>query len=166
MLTKMSKFVFFYRIIMKKGIAKTHKSTRFTKKSEVSPVWHLVDAKDKVLGRMASQIAMIIRGKHSPKYTPNADTGDFVVVINADKVRLTGKRENLKDYLHHSTYPGGQKNISFKEMIVKHPEKVIQYAVKGMLPKNRLGNRLIHKLKVYAGDSHPHSAQNLQPINI
>ncbi len=151
---------------MKKGIEKVHKTTRFVKKSEANQVWHLVDAKDKILGRMASQIAKVIRGKHSPGFTPNADTGDFVVVINAGKVRMTGKRENLKQYHSHSMYPGGEKLTSFKELVAKHPEKVIQYAVKGMLPKNRLANRLIHKLKVYAGETHPHAAQNPQPLNI
>ena len=102
--------------------------------------------------------------KNSPKFTPNSDTGDFVIVINADKVRLTGKRENLKTYTHHSMYPGGQKTRSFKEMITKHPEKVINFAVRGMLPKNKLGDKLINKLKVYAGEVHPHIAQNPQPL--
>jgi large subunit ribosomal protein L13 len=145
---------------MKKGIEKSLKTTRFTHKDEVNKKWYLVDANGKVLGRMASQIARIIRGKNNPRFTPNVDTGDFVVVINAEKVRLTGKREILKQYKHHSLYPGGQKVRSFQELIAKHPDKVIRYAVKGMLPKNKIGSRLITKLKVYAGDAHPHAAQN------
>ncbi|MCI0449875.1 MAG: 50S ribosomal protein L13 [Chlorobi bacterium] len=145
---------------MKKSIEKSLKATRFTHKDEVNKKWYLVDANGKILGRMATQIARIIRGKNNPQFTPNVDTGDFVVVINAEKVRLTGKREILKQYKHHSLYPGGQKIRSFQELIAKHPDKVIRNAVKGMLPKTKLGNRLITKLKVYAGDSHPHAAQN------
>jgi large subunit ribosomal protein L13 len=151
---------------MKKGVEKSHKSTKFTKSSEVKSNWFIIDAEDKILGRMASEIAKIIRGKNSPKFTPNADTGDFVVVVNACKVRLTGKRESLKQYMHHSMYPGGHKVKSFKELISKHPEKVVRFAVRGMLPKTRLGDRLINKLKVYAGASHPHVAQNPQFINL
>jgi large subunit ribosomal protein L13 len=145
---------------MKKAIEKSLKATHFTHKDEVNKKWYVVDANGKVLGRMASEIAKIIWGKNSPRFTPNVDTGDFVVVINAEKVRLTGKRESLKEYKHHSLYPGGQKIRSFKELIAKHPDKVIQYAVRGMLPKTKLGNKLINKLKVYAGEAHPHSAQN------
>jgi large subunit ribosomal protein L13 len=126
----------------------------------------LIDAKDKTLGRLSSSVAKIIRGKNSPLFTPNTDTGDFVVIVNADKVRLTGKRETLKKYLHHTMYPGGQKVRSFKELINKQPEKVLRMAVKGMLPKTKLGNKLIHKLKVYAGESHPHQAQNPLLLNI
>ncbi len=145
---------------MKKAIEKSLKVTHFTHNDEVNKKWYVVDANGKILGRMASEIAKIIWGKNNPKFTPNVDTGDFVVVINAEKVRLTGKRESLKEYKHHSLYPGGQKIRSFKELITKHPDKVIQYAVRGMLPKTKLGNKLINKLKVYAGESHPHSAQN------
>jgi large subunit ribosomal protein L13 len=151
---------------MRKAIEKSLKTTHFTSTSEVKAKWYVVDANGKILGRMASEIAKIIRGKNDPKFTPNADTGDFVVVINAEKVKMTGKRENLKTYLRHSTYPGGQKTTSFKEMIAKHPDKVIRYAVRGMLPKTKLGNKLINKLKVYAGDTHPHASQNPQLINI
>jgi large subunit ribosomal protein L13 len=151
---------------MKKAIEKSLKTTHFTSKAEADSKWFVVDAKDKILGRMASEIAKIIRGKNDPKFTPNSDTGDFVVVINAEKVRLTGKRASLKRYYHHSTYPGGQKIRSFNEMITKHPDKVIRYAVRGMLPKTRLGNKLINKLKVYAGEAHPHAAQNPQPITL
>lgn len=151
---------------MKKGIEKSHKTTRFTKSGETDSKWFVVDANGKILGRMASEIAKIIRGKNNPQFTPNSDTGDFVVVVNAEKVRLTGKRENLKDYKHHSLYPGGQKIHSFKEMISKHPEKVIRYAVRGMLPKTKLGDKLINKLKVYAGDAHPHASQTPESLNI
>ncbi len=150
---------------MKKGIEKSHKTSRFTKSEEVNSKWYVVDANGKILGRMASEIAKVIRGKNNPKFTPNADTGDFVVVINAEKVRLTGKRETLKDYKHHSLYPGGQKTRSFKEMITKHPDKVIRFAVRGMLPKTKLGDKLINKLKVYAGENHPHSSQTPESLN-
>lgn len=150
---------------MKQGIEKSHKTTKFTKNGEITSKWVLIDANGKTLGRMSAKIAGIIRGKNNPKFTTNSDTGDFVVVINAEKVRLTGKRENLKKYFHHSLYPGGQKVHSFKELIVKHPEKVIHHAVRGMLPKTKLGNKLINKLKVYAGDKHPHIAQNPQSLN-
>lgn len=128
--------------------------------------WYVVDANGKILGRMAAELAKIIRGKNKPLFTPNSDTGDYVIVINAEKVRLTGKRENLKVYLSHSHYPGGQKSRSFSELIAKHPDKVIRYAVKGMLPKTRLGSKLINKLKVYSGESHPHAAQNPITINL
>jgi large subunit ribosomal protein L13 len=152
---------------MKKQIEKSLKTTKFTKNSTDANVkWYLVDANGKTLGRMASEVAKIIRGKNNPQYTPNTDTGDFVVVVNAEKVKLTGNRENLKDYKHHSLYPGGQKIRTFKELIVKHPDEVIRLAVRGMLPKTKLGNKLINKLKVYAGESHPHVAQNPLQINL
>lgn len=145
---------------MKKSIEILHKTTHFASSKEMNKKWYLADANDKILGRFASQIAKVIRGKNNPRFTPNADTGDFVVVINAEKIRLTGKRETLKEYRHHSMYPGGNKIISFQKMLADHPEKVMRNAVKGMLPKNRLGNKLINKLKVYAGSEHPHKAQN------
>lgn len=145
---------------MKKAIEKSLKATHFTHNDEVNKKWYVVDANGKTLGRFASEVAKIIWGKNNPKFTPNVDTGDFVIVINAEKVRLTGKRESLKEYKHHSLYPGGQKIKSFKELIATHPDKVITKAVKGMLPKTKLGSRLINKLKVYAGENHPHSAQN------
>ncbi|MEO8512737.1 MAG: 50S ribosomal protein L13 [Ignavibacteria bacterium] len=145
---------------MKKAIEKSLKATHFTHNDEVNKKWYLVDANGKTLGRFASEVAKIIWGKNSPKFTPNVDTGDFVIVINAEKVRLTGKRETLKEYKHHSLYPGGQKIKTFKELIASHPDKVITKAVKGMLPKTKLGSKLITKLKVYAGETHPHIAQN------
>lgn len=152
---------------MKKQLEKSLKTTRFAKKAGTTEEkWYVVDANGKILGRMASEVAKIIRGKNNPQFTPNIDTGDFVVVINAEKVRLTGKRESLKEYKHHSLYPGGQKIRTFKELIQKHPDRVIQLAVKRMLPKTKLGDKLINKLKVYAGETHPHKAQNPLPINL
>src|SRR5258706_2937696 len=152
---------------MKKQLEKSLKTTKFAKHiSDNEAKWYLVDANGKVLGRMASKVASIIRGKNNPQFTTNTDTGDFVIVINAEKVKLTGNRENLKEYKHHSLYPGGQKIKTFKELIAKHPDRVIQLAVRGMLPKTRLGNKLINKLKVYAGESHPHVAQNPLQINL
>ena len=143
---------------------KQEKITRFIRTEDADRKWYLVDAKDVVLGRMATEVARIIRGKNKAIFTPNMDTGDFVVVINAEKVKLTGKRETLKTYVRHSGYPGGQKVTAFQEMLEKKPEFVIQSAVKGMLPKNRLGRKLIKKLKVYAGDSHPHKAQKPETL--
>jgi large subunit ribosomal protein L13 len=145
---------------------KQEKITRFIKPEDANQKWYLVDANGQTLGRMASKIARIIRGKNKPLFTPNTDTGDFVVVINAEKVKVTGKREQLKDYKRHSGYPGGQKITSYQDMLTKKPEFVIENAVKGMLPKTRLGNKLIKKLKVYAGDKHPHSAQNPELISL
>lgn len=145
---------------MKSGIKKTNRVTKFATRKDNPNNWLLVDAEGKVLGRLASEVAKRIRGKYNPQYTPNADTGDWVVVINAEKIKLAGKRVEQKEYLTHSLYPGGQKRRTFKEMIDKHPDRVITLAVKRMLPKTRLGSRLINKLKVYKGDTHPHSAQN------
>ncbi len=121
--------------------------------------WFLFDAKDKVLGRLASEIANILRGKNKPDYTPHMDSGDFVVVVNADKVRLTGNKMKNKIYYRHTGYIGGLKKITAEELLAKHPGELLKKAVKGMLPKTRLGKKLIGKLKVYAGENHPHSAQ-------
>ncbi|MBL8007643.1 MAG: 50S ribosomal protein L13 [Ignavibacteria bacterium] len=145
---------------MKAGIKKTNKITKFAVSGENTHKWYVVDANGRTLGRMASEIAKRIRGKYNPKYTPNADTGDWVVVVNAEKVRLTGKRADQKEYLTYSGYPGGQKSKSFTELLEKHPDRIIRLAVKRMLPKTKLGSRLIHKLKVYKGEEHPHAAQN------
>ena len=145
---------------------KQEKLTKFVKTEDADHKWYLVDAEGQVLGRLATQIAMIIRGKNKPIFTPNADTGDFVVVINAEKVRLTGKREQLKEYKRHSGYPGGQTITSYKDMLVKKPEFVVENAVKGMLPKTKLGNKLIKKLKVYSGTEHPHAAQKPETISL
>ncbi len=145
---------------------KQEKMTRFISTEDADRKWYIVDATDQVLGRLATRVARIIRGKNKPIFTPNADTGDFVVVINADKVKVTGKREILKTYSHHSGYPGGLKTRTFEELMAKKPEFVIENAVKGMLPKNRLGKKLIKKLKVYAGESHPHQAQKPETISL
>jgi large subunit ribosomal protein L13 len=151
---------------MKAGIKKTNKTTKFATRSDNPNKWHLVDAEGKVLGRLASEVAKRIRGKYNPQYTPNADTGDWIVVINAEKIQLTGKRADQKEYLTHSLYPGGQKKRTFKEMIEKHPDRVITLAVKRMLPKTKLGSKLINKLKVYKGSLHPHSAQSPLTLEI
>jgi len=140
--------------------------TKFIKKEDADKKWYLVDAKDQVLGRLASKIAAIIRGKNKPIFTPNMDAGDYVIVINAEKVKVTGKREQLKQYIRHSGYPGGQKITSLEEMRTKKPEFVVQQAVKGMLPKNRLGRKIITNLKVYAGENHPHAAQKPETLSL
>ncbi|HUP88883.1 MAG TPA: 50S ribosomal protein L13 [Longimicrobiales bacterium] len=132
--------------------------------TDVTRKWFVVDAEGKVLGRLASEIAQILRGKHKPMYATHVDTGDFVVVINAEKVRLTGAKEEKKEYFRHTGYMGGEKFIPFKTMIAEHPERVIDLAVKGMLPKNNLGRLMRRKLKVYAGPAHPHEAQQPQPL--
>ncbi|MBU2494533.1 MAG: 50S ribosomal protein L13 [Bacteroidetes bacterium] len=144
---------------------KQEKLTRFVKTEDADRKWYVVDAKDQVLGRLAANVASVIRGKRKPIFTPNTDTGDFVVIINADKVKMTGKREILKTYFHHSGYPGGGKTKSFAEVMKKNPEFAIQNAVKGMLPKTKLGNQLIKKLKVYAGETHPHEAQKPETLS-
>ena len=145
---------------------KTPKVTRFVKSSEADKKWFLVDAQDQVLGRLASKVARIIRGKNKAIFTTNTDTGDYVVVINAEKVKLTGKRPTLKTYSHHSGYPGGLKTKSLQEVLVSKPEFVLQNAVQGMLPKTRLGKQLIKKLKVYSGTAHPHAAQKPETVNL
>ena len=136
------------------------------KAPEIQRNWLLVDAQDQVLGRLASHVAQLLRGKHKPMFTPHLDTGDFVVVINADKIRLTGNKPEDKAYFRHSGYIGGERFIPFRTMLEKHPERVIDLAVKGMLPKNNLGRLMRRKLKVYAGPAHPHEAQQPQPIEI
>lgn len=145
---------------------KQEKMTRFISTEDADRKWYIVDATDQVLGRLATRVASIIRGKNKAIFTPNTDTGDFVVIINADKVKVTGKREFLKTYSHHSGYPGGLKTRTFEQIMAKKPEFVIETAVKGMLPKNRLGRKLIKKLKVYAGESHPHQAQKPETISL
>jgi large subunit ribosomal protein L13 len=133
---------------------------------DVQRSWLLVDAEDKTLGRLATEVARRLRGKHKPEYTPHVDTGDYVVVVNADKVRVTGNKTTDKIYYRHSGYPGGIKGISFEKLQEKHPERIIEKAVKGMLPRNPLGRAMFRKLKVYAGPEHPHSAQQPEPINL
>jgi len=135
------------------------KYTYSAKNSDNKGKWWFVDAKDQILGRLATRIASRLRGKHNPLFTPHVDTGDWVVVINADKIVLTGKKMEKKNYYRHSGYIGGLKTTTAKELIEKSPEDLIRFAVKGMLPKNKLGRKLFKKLKVYAGDKHPHEAQ-------
>ncbi|MBK2125073.1 50S ribosomal protein L13 [Fangia hongkongensis] len=136
------------------------------KEAQVQREWLLVDANGKTLGRLATEIARRLRGKHKPEYTPSVDTGDYVVVINAEKVVVTGNKQKDKVYYHHTGYIGGIKSISFDKLIASHPERAIEKAVKGMLPKNPLGRAMYKKLKVYAGESHPHTAQQPQVLEI
>ena len=136
------------------------------KASEITRHWWVVDAEGKALGRLATEIARILRGKHKPSFTPHLDVGDHVVVVNASKVALTGRKAEQKTYFRHSGYMGGDKHIPFRRMIETHPERVIELAVKGMLPKNALGRTLRKKLKVYAGKDHPHQGQKPEPLDI
>ncbi|GGM94564.1 50S ribosomal protein L13 [Thermopolyspora flexuosa] len=136
------------------------------KAADVERQWYVIDATGVVLGRLASQIATLLRGKHKPIYAPHVDTGDFVIVVNADKVVLTGKKLEQKKAYRHSGYPGGLRSVSYRELMAKHPERVVEKAVKGMLPKNSLGRRMAKKLKVYAGPDHPHQAQKPVPFEI
>ena len=122
--------------------------------------WYLVDAREQVLGRLATEIASVLMGKNKPTYTDFLDTGDFVVVVNAEKIKLTGKKWDDKMYYSHSGYPGGLKEVSAKRLLEKHPERIVEFAVKGMLPKNKLGRRMLKRLKVYTGGEHPHAAQH------
>jgi large subunit ribosomal protein L13 len=139
----------------------------YSAKSEtVKRDWYIVDASGKTLGRLAAELAHRLRGKHKPEFTPHVDTGDYIVVINAEKVRVTGNKAKDKIYHHHTGYPGGIKSISFEKLIIKAPEMTIQSAVKGMLPRGPLGRAIFKKLKVYAGDAHPHTAQQPQILNI
>ncbi|MFP4129735.1 MAG: 50S ribosomal protein L13 [Halorhodospira sp.] len=140
--------------------------TYSAKPAEVQRDWYLVDATDKTLGRLASEIARRLRGKHKPAFTPHVDAGDYIVVINADKIRLTGKKEQDKQYVWHSGYPGGIKSRNVAEVRARHPERLIEHAVRGMLPKNRLGRSMLKKLKVYAGSEHRHHAQQPQPLEL
>ena len=133
--------------------------TPMAKKGNIEQKWHLVDANGKTLGRLATRVAMLLRGKHKPIFTPHVDTGDFVVVVNAEKVSLTGKKWKDKLFIHHSGYPGGLKSISAERILEKKPERLVTMAVQGMLPKNKLGRRMLRKLKVYSGGAHPHQAQ-------
>ena len=140
--------------------------TETLKSSEIVRDWHLVDAEDKTLGRLASSIAQILRGKNKVGFSYHLDMSDFVVVVNADKINVTGNKENSKEYWRHTGYPGGQKIISYKKMLEKSPDKVIKNAVKGMLPHNKLGRKLLRHLKVYSGAEHPHQAQNPETFEI
>ena len=140
--------------------------TYYAKPNEVEREWLLIDAEDQILGRVAAKAAHILRGKHKPTYTPHVDTGDYVVIINADKIRVTGNKGTDKRYYRHSGFPGGLKSETFNEGMAKHPERILEHAVKGMLPKNTLGRAMGMKLKVYAGPEHPHQAQNPRKIEM
>ncbi len=140
--------------------------TYLAKPAEVVRQWHLVDANGKTLGRLAARVAGILRGKHKPTFTPNVDTGDHVVIVNAEKIRLTGDKLKTKVYAHHTGYPGGLKSATAEHLLAKRPTALLEEAIKGMLPKNPLGKQMARKLKVYAGPEHPHKAQSPQPITL
>jgi large subunit ribosomal protein L13 len=142
------------------------KTTQVAKKEEVTRDWYLVDVDSKVLGRVATEIANVLRGKNKPTFTPSVDTGDFVIVVNAEKIALTGKKFSDKTYYSHSSFPGGLKEITAGKLIEKKPEELIKKAVKGMLPKNKLARHMLKKLKIYSGGDHPHAAQQPKPLNI
>jgi large subunit ribosomal protein L13 len=136
------------------------------KAADIQRQWHVVDASDVVLGRLASQVAVLLRGKHKPVFAPHVDTGDFVIVINAEKIALSGKKLEQKHAYRHSGYPGGLTAVSYADLLARHPERAVEKAVRGMLPKNSLGRQMLRKLKVYAGPEHPHKAQQPQPFEI
>ncbi|HSN74801.1 MAG TPA: 50S ribosomal protein L13 [Anaerolineae bacterium] len=138
--------------------------TYTTKPEDIKREWFVIDATGMTLGRLATQIATVLKGKHKPIYSPHLDTGDFVIVVNAHKVRVTGRKLDQKFYYRHSGYPGGLKEISLRDQLNRHPDRVIRFAVRGMLPKNRLGRQMIKKLKIYATPGHPHEAQQPKPF--
>jgi large subunit ribosomal protein L13 len=140
--------------------------TESAKAGDIQRGWFIVDAQDVVLGRLSTRVASVLRGKHKPTFTPHADTGDFVIVVNADKVKVTGNKEKQKKYWHYTGYIGGAKSITLEKQRAEHPERIISHAVKGMLPKGPLGRKMLKKLKVYAGESHPHKAQKPEPLSI
>ena len=140
--------------------------TYYAKPLEVEREWVVIDAPDQVLGRVAAKAAHILKGKHKPQYTPHVDTGDFVIIVNADKIRMTGTKATSKEYYRHSGFPGGLKMETFAEAMQKHPERVIEHAVKGMLPRTRLGAAQLRNLKVYAGAEHPHAAQAPKTVKL
>ena len=139
--------------------------TKSQKKETVERKWLIVDAEGETVGRICSRIASVLRGKHKPSYTPHIDCGDYVIVINADKIRFTGQKESQKIYLHHTGYPGGQRAKTAKQLFAERPERIVENAVRGMLPKNRLGRAMFKKLFVYAGAEHPHEAQQPEAFN-
>ena len=152
--------------VLFKGEKQVKKYTYSAKDTDNQGRWYLLDAENAILGRLASTIAARLRGKHNPLFTPHVDTGDWIIVINADKVALTGKKWDQKNYYRHSGYIGGLKTITAKKLMEKRPEDLIRFAVKGMLPKNRLGRKLFKKLKVYSGEQHPHEAQQPEVLEI
>jgi large subunit ribosomal protein L13 len=141
-------------------------TTRSIKKGELNKDWYVIDAKDKVLGRLCSNVANILRGKHKPSFTPNVDAGDFVIILNASKIKVTGKKEENKTYEHYTGFPGGLRSKKFSDLRQNHSEQIIENAIKGMLPKSKLGRAMIKKLKVYAGDTHPHASQFPKQITV
>jgi large subunit ribosomal protein L13 len=141
-------------------------STYMPKPGEVKGNWHVIDATDQVLGRLAARISIIIQGKHKPTYTPHVDTGDFVIVLNADKVKVTGRKADVLEYDTYSRYPGGRNVYSFKRMAEEHPQKVIELAVRRMLPKSKMGRNILGKLKIYKGTDHPHQAQQPKELKL
>lgn len=140
--------------------------TRSINKEGSDKEWIIVNAEDAIVGRLATRVAMVLRGKHKPTYTPHADCGDNVIIINADKVRFTGKKMTDKEYIHHTGYPGGQRSVLAKDLMKKNELAIVEHAVRGMLPKNRLGRELFRNLHVYAGTEHPHQAQQPKEINL
>ncbi len=142
------------------------KRTYVTKPEDIQRKWYVVDASGQTLGRLASEIAQVVRGKHKPVYSPSIDAGDYVIVVNAERVHVTGHKLDQKIYYRHSGYPGGLKEVPLRRMLEEHPTRVITHAVKGMLPKNRLGRKMLKKLKVYAGPDHPHQAQQPEPLEL
>jgi large subunit ribosomal protein L13 len=140
--------------------------TYVVKESDITRQWFVVDATGKTLGRLASEISQILKGKHKRIYTPNLDVGDYVIVVNADKIEVTGRKMEDKSYYRHTGYPGGIRQLNLRDLLERHPTYAVRYAVKGMLPKNRLGRRMIKKLKVYAGPEHPHHAQQPKALEL
>jgi large subunit ribosomal protein L13 len=144
----------------------TTMSTTMPKPGEIKPEWHTIDATNQVLGRLAAKIAVILQGKHKPTYTPHVDTGDFVILLNAEKVKVTGDKAEVLEYDTYSRYPGGRRLYSFKTMQALHPEKLVELAVRRMLPKSKMGRNILGKLKIYRGGEHPHAAQQPKPLKI
>ena len=140
--------------------------TYSTKPTDINRKWYMVDARGKTLGRLATRVATVLKGKHKPEYSPHMDTGDFVIVINAEKIHVTGKKLDQKQYYRHSGYPGGLSQIALRDQLQRHPTRAVELAVRGMLPKNRLGRKMYRKLKVYAGSEHPHQAQKPELLEI
>lgn len=145
---------------------KQEKLTKFIASEDSEQKWYIIDATDKIVGRLAAKVARVVRGKEKPTFTPNADTGDFVVIINADKVKIASKRAEQKTYFHYSGYPGGAKFKSYADVTRTNPAFILNHAIKGMLPKTKLGNKLIKKVKIYAGEEHPHKAQKPEILSI
>jgi len=134
------------------------------KDEDIERKWYVVDAKNQVLGRLASHVARILRGKHKPIFAPHVDVGDYIIIINAEKIRVTGKKAQQKRYKRYSGYPGGLKETVYEDVLTKYPERILEHAIRGMLPKNRLGRKMFKKLRIYAGEEHPHAAQNPEAL--